>query len=336
MKSKSKKHGIHTFPLLFVNLATIVTMLPFSFLFSFESLTTDIKLRWESNITAFTFNTSVNYREEMMSKRQNIAGFVIWTFQFLVTLLVVLYHLVTPHHPKYYSTKKNIISIIAHMIGGTVGILGLYIGMLTNCKELCLVAVIFGMVLHWPSVIWQSRQTHGQKETSVPAYLFLTWLLMQGYVEFFLYNGSYQSVYTCAMTLNVFSMVRLFGYIADKANMETNVDKSVVFAGFCNAAFIGGAFTSLLFIFCLFIWNFYFSIIKPFPRFMLRIERGYNDTVPDALEQKRGMKFNDELVKMEKLYNDRKEAITRVLWIVLAAHDDNTMDLEEVVELYQA
>lgn len=327
---KSKKQ----FPLFFVNLATFVTLLPFSILFSFESLTTDVKLRWKSNVTAFTFDTPVNYRDEMLSKTQNIAGFAIWTFQVSVTLLVVLYHLLTPHHPKYYSTKKNIISIIAHMIGGTIGIVGLYTGMLIDSKKTCLFAVVSALLLHWPSVIWQSRQTHGQRETSVPAYLFLTWLLLQGYIEFFLYNGSYQSVYTCAMTLNVFAMVRLFGFIAGKVNMETHVDKSVLFAGFCNASFIGGAYISVLFIFCLFIWNFYFSLIKPFPRFMLQIERGYNDTVPDTLEQKRGIKFNDELERMEKVYTDRKEAITHVLWKVLAGN--NSMDLQEVVDLYRA
>ena len=88
MKSKKQGSGAAKkhFPLFFVNLATFITLLPFSFLFSFDSLTTDIHLRWNSNITKFSFNTTHNYRDEMLSKNQNIAGFAVWTFQVLQSL----------------------------------------------------------------------------------------------------------------------------------------------------------------------------------------------------------------------------------------------------------
>ena len=84
----------------------------------------------------------------------------------------------------------------------------------------------------------------------------------QGYIEFFLYDGNYQSVFSCAMTLNVFAMVRVLGLVAKVVKLERSIDRAVLLGGLCNFSFIGGHFMAVLFIFCLLTWNFWFSVIK--------------------------------------------------------------------------
>ena len=221
------------------------------------------------------------------------------------------------------------------MIGGTTAILGFYIGTLANLKEICTLAAVFGLCLHWPSAIWQTRQLHGCQEVMVPCYTLWAWLLLQSYIDFFLYNASYQTVFACAMNMNTFAMVRLFGFLGKKANMESSYDKATLLAGLCNAPFICGPFTVLIFILAVLLWNVYFDLFQPMPRYMMRIDRGYNDTVPDMLEMKRGIKFADELQENTLRIKDKKEAIARALFRVLAG-DDALMDIQEVVELYEA
>merc|ERR550534_213410 len=162
----------------------------------------------------------INYREEAFSTGNRVVRFGVWTFEVLATLGVVIYHITVPHHPKFYSTRKNKISIIAHMIGGTTGILGLWIGVLTNSKQMCLVAVLFGLFLHWPSIIWQMRQLHGYREIMIPSYCGITTVLFTCYIEFFLYDGSFKSVFSLAMCLNIFAMVRVSVFLFNKVNVE--------------------------------------------------------------------------------------------------------------------
>ena len=117
--------------------------------------------------------------------------------------------------------------------------------------------------------------------------------------------------------------------------MEESYNNAVLLAGLCNAPFIGGTFTVLIFSAAVFLWNFYFDLIKPMPRHFMRIERGYNDSVPDMLEAKRGIRFSEELERQSKKTKDKKEAIARALFKVLAG-DDEIMDIQEVVDLYKA
>ena len=323
------------FPLLQVNAALFLTLIPVSFVFHFESLTTEVKFRWNSHDIKFVSLKDEDYRQQIFVNSFNATSFGLWTFEVLVTLFVLAYHIVIPHHPKFYSTTKNSIFIIMHMIGGTVATLGFYVGVVSNLKGICFVAAIFGLFLHWPSAIWLTRQLHGKQEIMVPSYTIWVWLLLQGYVDFFLYDASYQTVFTCAMTMNTFAMVRLMGFLGRVANMEDCYNRATLLAGLCQAPFIGGSYTVLIFILAVLLWNIYFSIFKPFPRNMLRIDRGYNDTVPDMLEMKRGKKFADELQLHSETTTDKKEAIAKALFRVLAG-DDNCIDIQEVIDLYHA
>ena len=67
----------------------------------------------------------------------------------------------------------------------------------------------------------------------------------------------------------------------------------------------------------------------------MRIDRGYNDTVPDMLEMKRGIRFAEELEKNMKDSDNKEEAIAKALFRVLAG-DDCLMDIQEIVDLYEA
>ena len=326
--------SIKACPLFFVNLLLFITLLPISFIFRFESLTTEVKFRWKSNIVPFTLD-AIDYRSQLFTTGYRQFCFGLWSFQILVSLLIVLYHLLVPHHPKFYITTRNKIAIIAHIIGGTVSILGFYIGVLTNRKEVCLVAVVSGLVLHWPTTLWQLRQLHGQREIMVPSYIYVAWLLLQSYVEFFMYDGSFQVVFSCAMSMNVFSMVRVFGFLANLGDISVSVDRSTMLAGVCNAPFIIGPISVLLFCVTIMVWNIYFRLLKPIPRCMLRIDRGYNDTVPDEFEIRRGVSFSEELHKASEQYDDRKEAIARALYKVLAG-DNDAIDINAVTDLYKA
>lgn len=322
------------FPLLKVNLTMFFTLLLVSCILRFESLSNEIKFRWNSDITKFTMEP-VNYREEAFSTDYRVACFCLWTFEVVATLGIVVYHLTVPHHPKYYSTIKNKISIISHMIGGTTAIIGLWVGCVINSKEFCLVAVLFGLTLHWPSVIWQMRQLHGHREIMVACYNWCASYLFISYVEFFLYNGSFKTVFACAMCLNIFSMVRVSGMLLAQANVQASYDRWVLFAGFVNSPFVAGCFAPLYVMVGITVWNFYFEFFKPMPRSIMRIDRGYNDSIPEEIEAKRGKKFADEFAKASKQVSDKREAIATALFRVLAG-DNSMMDLFEVVELYNS
>ena len=325
------------FPLIKVNTALFISLLPINFIFRFESLTTNISLRWNTNITLFNLDP-VDYRRAIFANSFNRSTFGVWSFQILLTLLVVLYHIIVPSHPKYYSTRKNTISIIVHMIGGTTAILGFYIGALANLKPICIIAAVFGLSMHWPTTIWQVRQLQGQREMMVPVYVFMEWLLLQSYIDFFLYNGSYQAVFSCAMTMNTFAMVRFYDFLGARGGMQTSLDRSTVLAGLCNAPFVLGVFAAFIAPIAIFLWNIYFEMFKPMPRASMRIYRGYNDTVPDELELKHGVKFADELdnqIRRKSVANNKREAIARALFRVIAG-EDRLIDLKEVSELYES
>jgi hypothetical protein len=226
---------------------------------------------------------------------------------------------------------------MCHTAGGSISVLGFYLGALLNTKEVCIVAAAAGFFLHLPTVTWNNRHTHGQREMCAPTYFMTSVLLLTSYVNFVLYDANYQTVFSCGMTLNIYAMVRFYYFASGTgvANIERQYDRLLFFAGFSQVSFSQGLFTPLYFLLGLYLWNFYFNIMKPFPKFMMRIERGYWDAIPATLEKKRGMTFEEELKRQMKSEGDKKEAIAKALWNILAANDTK-MDTSCIVELYQS
>ena len=69
---------------------------------------------------------------------------------------------------------------------------------------------------------------------------------------------------------------------------------------------------------------------------MMRIERGYWDSIPDELEKKRGITFEDALaIQNENYPGDKKEAISRALWTILAG-EESMMTIESITNLYKS
>jgi hypothetical protein len=323
------------FPLIWVDLATFTTLLPF-YIFYYASLTSTLYLRSEVPVLGLTL-TEHDYYSKLFTDYSHMGCFIVWTFQVILNVFVIYYHVTRPHHPKFYSTTANKVSIICHMIGGIVAVNGLYFGTLLNRKEVCIIAAGAGAFLHLPTVAWNNRNTCGQREMSAPMYFMIWVILLTSYINFVLYDANFQTVFSLAMTLNIYSMVRLYAALSGPmfSNLETNYDRSLICAGFSNISFAHGMFSPLYIIVGFHLWNIYFEFIKPYPRFMMRIQRGYWDAVPNEIEEKRGISFEEELQRQMETEKDEKEAIAKALWNIIV-EDEEAMDIKHICELYQS
>jgi len=326
------------YPVLAVHLATFCTFLPMSCIVYTEPITGQIYLRWDEAhpITGVTNITgSVNYRDELFKTTLTKICFYVWTVELFISLTVVWYHLVTPHHPKFYVTRANRILIRLHIFGGTTAILGFWLGAYCNLKLLCFLAAISGITFHLSSTIWQTRHLHGQREISIPGYFVFTYLLTQAYVDLFLYDFNFNTVFSTAMLLNVYGLVRFWYVLSLKLGVQCSYDRTILFAAFTNLVFVLGILSAVAVLAGIYVWNFWFNILKPMPRYVLQIERGYNDTIPDVLEQKRGITFNEELERQLKSEPNKKEAIAKALWNIIASKNSG-IDLQDVETLFQS
>ena len=69
---------------------------------------------------------------------------------------------------------------------------------------------------------------------------------------------------------------------------------------------------------------------------MMRIERGYWDSIPNELEKKKGITFEEALATQTEMHpNNKKEAISKALWTILAG-DETLMDIGSMIELYKS
>jgi len=326
------------YPVFAVHLATFLTFLPISCIIYTEPITSRMYLRWDEAlpITGVTDITgTVNYREELFKNTLSKWCFCIWTLEIILSLVVVRYHLYRPHHPKFYVTKANRLSIIFHMVGGTVAILGFYVGAISNSKLPCFLAAISGIFLHLLSTLWQTRQLHGQREISIPIYFVCAYLLLQSYIDLFLYDFNFNTVFTAGILLNSYGLVRFWYALSLKMGVECSYDRTIMFAAFTNLVFILGIFSAVAVLSAIYVWNLWFNILKPMPRYVLQIERGYNDTIPDVLEKKRGISFHEELNRQLESASNKEEAIAKALWKIIASTDSG-MDLEDVQILFQS
>ena len=324
------------FPNFVVDLATFITLLPLIVVFYYESLTNTLNFRWEIPISGLSLEKE-NYRHEMFKDKTRILCFVVWTAQMLKNIPVVYFHMTKPHHPKFYSTNQNKLSITAHIVGGVTGIVGFYLGAILNLKEICIVGAAAGFFLHLPAVVWQNRQTHGQREMSQATYFMMSVILIKCYLDFVLYDANYQTVFSCGMALNIYAMVRFYFFMGNPglANIEGSYDRYLFFAGFSNIALVQGIFGPMFFLFGFFMWNIYFNILRPIPKSLMRVERGYWDSIPDWMEKKRGTTFEEELKRQMDLGNERKEAIAKALWNIIVG-EEKLMEINQITELYES
>ena len=156
-------------------------------------------------------------------------------------------------------------------------------------------------------------------------------------------------------TMNIFAWVRLFGYMQVMGDMEYDQshDRALTAAGFVKAPFIFGMFGALIIATGICVWNYIFSLIKPFPRELLRVNRGYNTVFSKRFERRVGVTFEEVLGKYMKqtvvasgfvtddsvpLGKGKVEKTDEVLAVAKAAfemcvrvsHDDNELPLDHV------
>ena len=218
---------------MWVDVATFLTVIPLCFVFYFESLTNKLHLRWEVPVLGLSLSPH-DYRSEMFKDYTNICAFTVWSCQVLLNIYVVYYHITRPHHPKFYSTWMNKLAMLIHIIGGVIAVNGFYLGVVLNLKEVCIAAAAAGIFLHLPTVVWNNRNTHGQRELSAPSYFMTSVFLTISYVNFVLYDANYQTVFSCAMTTNIYAMVRFY-YILNRkniANVEASYDRMLFLLDF--------------------------------------------------------------------------------------------------------
>ena len=67
----------------------------------------------------------------------------------------------------------------------------------------------------------------------------------------------------------------------------------------------------------------------------MRVERGYWDVIPESMEKKRGITFEQELGRQMESESNKKEAIAKALWAFILG-DEEQMDTKYIFELYEA
>ena len=225
----------------------------------------------------------------------NQISFVLLTVELLMTMGIIYYHANVTHHPKYYVTTNNKITIMCHIVGGTVAVVCLWLALVLSSKHLVWVACIVGLFLHLPSFICMLRQVHGSREITIPAYLCIGSVLFIKYIDVFLYNAPLVSVLALAHLLNVFTWVRVFGIVTTHVGMTGSDHFAVLCAGFTKIPFAMGPFGCMFAVVSVLFWNMLFEMNKPVPRKALQLNRGYADCIPANLEAKIGWTFEDAL-----------------------------------------
>lgn len=282
-----------------------------------------------------------DYMDHLWSSEVSFDGpnkvlFLFYTFDVGLTLCVIGYHMLVARHPKYYITIWNKIAIIAHIIGGTCGILGLFIGLLTGHPVLILVAICVAAALHLPTILWQLRSLHGRREVMIPSYLFIVIGLANSYVNVITLDLQLKHVVKAGMCLHIFSWCRLLLWWGEGLGMdpESMYDRMVVFAGVVHLPFIADHWGGAMFVIFIYWWNTVFTVIQPFPRELLSVNRNFHDTFPDTYKDPDGKFFMELIEEYQKEGMQQLDAVQHAAYDMLRNGDEgvNVSDLARLIE----
>ena len=67
----------------------------------------------------------------------------------------------------------------------------------------------------------------------------------------------------------------------------------------------------------------------------MRVERGYWDVIPESMEKKRGITFEQELGRQMESESNQKEAIAKALWTLIVGNETQ-MDTKNIGDLYES
>ena len=119
------------------------------------------------------------------------------------------------------------------------------------------------------------------------------------YFDVFYTDFAAAQVIALGHTLNIFCWVRAFGWVQKLSDMEYEAshDRALFAAGFVKAPFVFGLFGGFGIALSVFGWNIIFKNMPPYPRVLLRVNRGYNTVFSKRLELEAGCKFQWVLTK---------------------------------------
>lgn len=263
----AKLHLAGVFPTLAVDLLCGV---PIIFASVFVVMTDGFELR-QSFSPRWTFEPT-DYWQEIKRDSGSMAAFCMYAFDVLLSFAWVLYHLCSRHHPKHHSSKGNVISIAAHIVGGTVAIFGFFFGLVSGSKWPTFVACLGSLLLHTPSTWWQLRNVYGHRDVTIPGYSFTAWALLMAVLNVIWEDASFRTVVAAGMTLHIFSWVRLLIHLMRLEGLTAHqlYDRGVLLAGLIHSPWCwGGFFGPLVLCGYILLWNLVFNMVKPFPRELL-------------------------------------------------------------------
>jgi len=240
-------------------------------------------------------------------------------------------HMVVHHHPKFYATRCNHLSIVMHIIGGVTAILASYIGFLVENNILLYVAVLAGIVLHFPSAMWQARNLHGAREIMQPGYMFVNLTLLIKEIDVLIDGAASFTVMEMGLALGVFSLVRFYYFILDKSGTAPQLiyDRACICAVVTNMPFVLGMFCGIpMFIGTIALWNILIGIFQPSMRAVMRVTHNYHSVLPPSLKPR----FHAELRSCLLRYPNRHEAVARSVFNCLAEGKDY-VSLEEIAAM---
>lgn len=159
----------------------------------------------------------------------------------------------------------------------------------------------------------------------------MTYFFVEKYIDFFLYDGSIDTIYSAAMALLVFGMVRWWSIVTKWVGMRNNIDHAVLFAGLTNCTFFGGIWYPFFLFGFLYTWNFWFKVLKPVPVEDIRVVRKRKHYLTDSQYKE----FLQELKRYEVIYrDDMYEATGHALFSVLTGNN-TTVSAATLLALFE-
>jgi Ca2+-binding EF-hand superfamily protein len=166
--------------------------------------------------SAFPLYLSITYDWYTINQLSLIA------ISMVFNIFVLGYHWFNPAHPKYYLSKTKTLSIITHLVSGTIettcAIVSFFVyDPIPWCYAMA-GAVCAG---HVPASLYQTPNVFGLKSIMVPAYLFVIFLHLTGGILIFLYPGNPKYIIGTILIQSIYVYCRVFYFVLAKFNIFT-------------------------------------------------------------------------------------------------------------------
>ncbi|MBM4264092.1 MAG: hypothetical protein FJ145_22055 [Deltaproteobacteria bacterium] len=123
---------------------------------------------------------------------------------------VVFYHYTRPAHPKFLMLPRRRLSLVLHLIGGSVELVAAIAAYATGSHVLGLIAALAALLLHTPTAIYQTPIVFGSKAVMTPSYIFVT--ALHAYCAFHLLQSPSSTYWlmNTYLALNTYVWCRVF------------------------------------------------------------------------------------------------------------------------------